>query len=135
MFESIFLTGASSGFGRGLALHYARQGSKVHAVARRRAQLDALAAEAPAGTIVPVELDVGDLDALVAAITAAEDASGGALDLVIANAGISEPCPATEMDWRKVQRTLHINATAACVTVSAPLPKMVARKRGQVVAI
>ncbi len=134
-FESVFITGASSGLGRGLALHYARAGSTVHAAARRRAQLDALAAEAAPGKIVPVELDVADIDALTGAIAAAEKASGGALDVVIANAGIGAPTPANDVDWRAVQRIFHINATAACVTLSAPLPAMVARKRGQVVAI
>src|SRR4051794_12804669 len=128
---SLFITGASSGLGRGLALHYAQSGATVYACARRRAQLDELAKQAP--SLIPVELDVGDLDALAAALASAESASG--LDVVIANAGISEPSLPTEMDWKTVHRTLHINATAACVTVAAALPAMVAKKRGQVVAI
>jgi NADP-dependent 3-hydroxy acid dehydrogenase YdfG len=134
-FPSVFITGASSGLGRGLALHYARAGSTVHAAARRTAQLEALKAEAPPGSIVPVELDVSNIDALDAAIGRAEAASGGALDLVIANAGIGGPTPASHIDFRDVERMLHLNVTAACVTIARALPAMVGRGRGQVVAI
>ena len=131
--KTVFVTGASSGLGRGLALHYAREGKTVHAAARRKDELARLAAEAPPGSIVPVPLDVADSDALVAAIHRAEDASGGALDLVIANAGVGRPASARKMDWSVVRQILDVNATAACVTLAAALPKMVERNAGQVV--
>jgi len=131
--KTVFVTGASSGLGRGLALHYAREGKTVHAAARRKDELARLAAEAPSGSIVPVPLDVADSDALVAAIHRAEDASGGALDLVIANAGVGRPASARKMDWSVVRQILDVNATAACVTIAAALPKMVERNAGQVV--
>src|SRR5438105_20777 len=131
--KTVFVTGASSGLGRGLALHYAREGKTVHAAARRKDELARLAAEAPPGSIVPVPLDVADSDALVAAIHRAEDASGGALDLVIANAGVGRPASARKMDWSVVRQILDVNATAACVTIAAALPKMVERNAGQVV--
>jgi short-subunit dehydrogenase len=133
--RNVFVTGASSGFGRGLALHYAREGATVHAVARRRAELETLRDEAPEGRIVPVVLDVADAERLVRAIAGAEEAAGGALDLVIANAGTGGITSARKMDWRVVKNILEVNATAACVTVAAALPAMVARNAGQVVAI
>ncbi len=137
--RSVFITGASSGLGRGLALHYARAGATVHAAARRQARLEALAAEvaraeAP-GRIVPVELDVTDAAAQAAAIARAEEEAGGALDLVVANAGVGEPTPATRMEWRTVKRVLDVNVSAACVTLAAALPAMVARGEGTLVAV
>jgi len=132
---SVFVTGASSGLGRGLALHYAREGATVHAAARRAPELDALVREALPGKIVPVVLDVTDAERLVQAVHEAEKASGGVLDLVIANAGTGGPTNARKMDWTKVRRILDVNVTAACVTVAAALPAMVARNAGQVVAI
>jgi NADP-dependent 3-hydroxy acid dehydrogenase YdfG len=133
--KSVFLTGASSGLGRGLALHFARSGATVYAAARRKEELRKLAGEAPDGAIVPVPLDVQDIDALVDAIHRAEEASGGALDMVIANAGIGQPTPARKMDWAVVKKIMDVNVTAACVTVAAALPKMVARDAGHVVAV
>jgi NADP-dependent 3-hydroxy acid dehydrogenase YdfG len=134
-YESVFITGASSGLGRGLALHYARLGATVHAAARRKEMLDTLQAEAGEGRIVPVELDVQDRKALVAAVRAAEAAHGGALDLVVANAGIGRPTPGTKIDVEWVARLLDVNATSACATIAAALPAMVARKRGHVVGV
>jgi short-subunit dehydrogenase len=137
--HSVLVTGASSGLGRGLALHYALAGATVHAVARRQPELDALAGEvkraAMPGRIVPLALDVTDAEAQARAIAAAEEEAGGALDLVIANAGIGEPTPGTAIEWRRVQRVLDVNVSAACVTIAAALPAMVARGAGTVVAM
>src|SRR3954469_16037231 len=133
--RAIFITGASSGLGRGLALHYAKDGATVHAAARRAQEIEILAREAPPGHIVPVVLDVTDPVRLVQAIRDAESAAGGALDLVIANAGMGGPTNARKMEWAKVRKILDVNVTAACVTVAAALPAMVARNAGQVVAI
>jgi short-subunit dehydrogenase len=72
---------------------------------------------------------------VAAVIARAETQSGGALDLVIANAGIGMPTPARKLDWQKVQRIFHVNTTAAAVTVSAALPAMVIKDKGTVVAI
>src|SRR5256885_10200131 len=96
---SVFITGASGGLGRGLALHFAKEGWTVFAAARRKEELNKLKAESSG--IVPVPLDVQDTEALVAAIAKAEEKSGGALDMVIANAGIGQPTPARRMDWRR----------------------------------
>jgi NADP-dependent 3-hydroxy acid dehydrogenase YdfG len=133
MSRSVFITGASSGLGRGLALHYAKAGATVFAAARRKEELAALAAEAQPGSIVPMKLDVQDTDALVSAIHRAEEQSGGALDLVIANAGTGRPTSARKMDWAVVKQIMDVNVVAACVTVAAALPKMVERGAGQVV--
>lgn len=125
---SLFITGASSGLGRGLALHYARQGFTVYAAARRKEELDKLAREAPG--IEPVPLDVQDHEKLARTIEELGD-----LDLVIANAGVGQPTPARKMDWKRVKWILDVNVTGACVTIAAALPRMIARNSGHVVAV
>lgn len=136
-FQHVFITGASSGLGRGLALHYARHGSVVHAAARRTAELEKLAREAEglSGRIVPVVLDVAETEAVVAAIRAAESASGGALDLVIANAGVGSPTNGAKIRWETVAQLCDVNVRGACVTLAAALPAMVARGSGTVVGV
>ena len=135
-FRHVFITGASSGLGRGLALRYAREGATVYAAARRREALDALAGESGLkGAIVPLTLDVTDADAQEAAFRKAEAAVGGVFDLVVANAGVSERTPGHDIDWRAVKRVLDVNATGACVTVALALPAMVARGSGTVAVV
>jgi short-subunit dehydrogenase len=65
----------------------------------------------------------------------AEQAAGGALDLVVANAGVGYFTQGRDLDWEGVKRLLDVNVAAACVTVSAALPAMVARGEGTVAAV
>jgi short-subunit dehydrogenase len=125
----LFITGASSGLGRGLALHYAKRGWTVHAAARRKDELEKLRAEAK-DNIRPIVLDVQDHERVAATVE-----SFAALDLVIANAGVGQLTSAVKMDWKRVKTIMDVNVTAACVTIAAALPKMVARNAGHVVAM
>ena len=135
--RTALITGASSGIGRAMARWWAARGATVYAAARRASLLDELAAE-PAGDgggrIVPVTLDVADEARAVAAIQALDDQCGG-LDLVIANAGVGDPTPAQLATWEAVERVLRVNVMGAAATITAVLPRMVARGRGHVVGV
>jgi short-subunit dehydrogenase len=88
--KRVFITGASSGLGAALARHYAEQGAVLGLVARRRPQLEQLAASLPQPERHRIyALDVTDHAALAAAAADFIGAFGGA-DVVIANAGISQ---------------------------------------------
>ena len=87
--RSVFITGASSGLGAALARHYAAQGAIVGLFARRRAELDALAATLPADGVAVYAGDVCDATALARAANHFI-AGFGAPDVVIANAGVSQ---------------------------------------------
>lgn len=131
MYSNALITGASSGLGRGLALHFAAQGTKVYAAARRKAELDALAKENP--NIVPLVLDVANGSATHAAVEKVDKESGG-LDLVIANAGIADRTPGKRMDWPVLERLIDINVKGACATLAGAMPGMVSRGKGHLVA-
>src|SRR4051794_41947681 len=79
---TVFITGASSGLGRGLALHCAKAAATVFAAARREEELAKLAAEAPPGTIVAVHLDVQDSDFFLNALPPPEISSLSLPDLL-----------------------------------------------------
>jgi short-subunit dehydrogenase len=132
-YEKVLITGASSGIGRGMALWFAKRGARVWATARRTKMLEELAAEGE-GRITPVAMDVTKEHDTVTQIQQIDDACGG-LDLVIANAGVGDATPAHLATWQQVERVLRINVTGAAATLTAVLPRMVARRKGHVVGV
>jgi short-subunit dehydrogenase len=118
---SVFITGASSGIGKALALYYAKQGAALGLAARRGDQLQALAealSSAGAKRVSCYPLDVTDAAALRAA---AESfiAREGAPDIVIANAGVSSGT-LTECgeDLEAIKRIFDINVYGMAATFS-----------------
>jgi NAD(P)-dependent dehydrogenase (short-subunit alcohol dehydrogenase family) len=115
--QRVFITGASSGIGAALAAAYARQGAVLGLVARRRDKLEQLRT----GLAHPERhhlyvLDVTDHAALQ---QAAQDflASTGGIEVVIANAGISQGT-LTEFaeDIPVFERIIATNVTATVAT-------------------
>jgi short-subunit dehydrogenase len=135
-YRRALVTGASSGIGRALALWLAGRGIVVVAAARRVDQLEELRDEAArsGGVIEPLALDVTDT-AAVRARVAEIDGRHGDLDLVVANAGAGELISARHFDWEACERILRVNVLGAAATVTAPLPGMLERGRGHLVAI
>ncbi len=85
--QKVFITGASSGIGRALALEYAGRGATLGLIARRADLLAQLAASLPVRSYT-YAVDVTNARSLA---EAAEDftARAGCPDIVIANAGVS----------------------------------------------
>jgi short-subunit dehydrogenase len=130
------VTGASSGIGRALAKELARRGARVGAVARRRDLLDELVKEvrAAGGAMEAAPADVGDRDALHAAIRTLE-AKYGPTDLLIANSGMSHPTGAEAMNVPMVEATMRVNFFGVVYAVEAVLPAMLTRRAGHVVGV
>ena len=107
--RSALVTGASSGIGHHLAQTLAAAGAHVFAAARRKDRLESLVQtiRAAGGTADAVALDVSD-SASVRDCFDAIEASVGAPDIVISNAGTTVAKPAldqTEQDWDDVLDT------------------------------
>ncbi len=135
-YGTALITGASSGLGRGLALWFARRGTRVFAAARRKDHLDTLAEEARAagGTVEPVEMDVSRTDETMARIQQL-DADCGGLELVVANAGVGLDTYGKRFQWDRAKKVLEVNVLGAAATLSAVLPRMVERKSGHLVGV
>src|SRR3990172_1503159 len=126
------VTGAASGFGRGIAEAFAREGARVVV-----ADLDTKGAAAVASGIgtaaVPFTCDVSkkaDVDGLV---DAAVRAFGG-LDILVNNAGTTHKnqslMTVTEAEF---DRIYAVNVKSIYLTTLAPLPEMEKRGGGSII--
>lgn len=108
------VTGASRGIGRAAALHLAKAGAHVIAVARTQGALEELDDEirtlGASATLVP--LDMKDFDALDR-LGAAIHERWGKLDILVGNAGIlGEIAPLAHIDQAVWDAVMAINVTA-----------------------
>jgi NAD(P)-dependent dehydrogenase (short-subunit alcohol dehydrogenase family) len=135
--KTVFLTGASSGIGEGLALAMAAKGATVGLLARREELLQDLAArcEAAGGKARYFACDVVDADAVHQAAAKFRD-EFGRIDIMIANAGISGKSRETrDFVPSAVKEVVDTNLMGAVNVIHAVLPQMLERGSGQLVAI
>ena len=130
--RTVFVTGASSGFGAAIARRYAADGARVIAAARRVDRIEELAAAA-GGRVLPVALDMRDGDAVRQAVADLPD-EYARIDVLVNNAGLAkglEPAHRTDLaDWDEMIET---NCRGLVHCTHAVLPGMVERGRGHVV--
>jgi NAD(P)-dependent dehydrogenase (short-subunit alcohol dehydrogenase family) len=127
--EVAIVTGASSGLGRHFARMLAASGAKVALCARRRNQLDALAAEIrqSGGVVLPVELDVTDSASVATAIGKAANGLGP-VSVLINNAGLAIDKPLLETSEEDWDRVLDTNLKGAWMMARETARHMIAEK-------
>jgi short-subunit dehydrogenase len=134
--RTALITGASSGIGRALAIELARRGWSVALGARRADELDKAAGEirGAGGRALVLPCDVGDPDAATEVVRRAERELG-ALDMVVANAGVGQYGHASQLTWKDVEPQIRINIAGALATLTAAIPIMLAQQRGHLVGV
>jgi hypothetical protein len=135
--KTAWITGASSGIGRALALALARRGVMVAASARSRKNLESLAAEAGAGAarVLPTPLDVTDRAAVKAAAEAVLRVFGGPPDLAVLGAGVYLPMRAADFDAARFREHVEVNVMGTVNMLEALLPACLAARRGHIVIV
>src|SRR5690606_39392957 len=86
--KTVFITGATSGFGLAAARRFVSAGWKVVATGRRADRLQSLVAELGADNVHPAVFDVRDAAAMDAALAALPEAFAG-IDVLVNNAGLA----------------------------------------------
>jgi len=143
----VWITGASSGIGRALAIEF----SKSHAVLilsgrnleRLRETQKACAEcwpdpEQAQLFIKIIELDLDeDTEELQAKAAEALSAfpTSNKIDVFINNAGISSRGSVIDTDIDTIERMMQVNFTAPVTLIKAILPSMMDKKQGQIIAI
>lgn len=125
-YKVALVTGASAGMGEAIVERLCKEGIIVHAVARRREQLAALADRTGC---IPHAIDVSDLDALT------DLCSDLQVDILVNNAGVSNPGSILNADADIVNTQVDVNLRAVLHLCRMLVPGMVARDCGHVINI
>lgn len=131
--EIAWVTGASSGIGRAVALELARRGVIVAATARRERELAELArdAEGLPGRVVPFPGDVTEAAAMIAMVAAIE-AAHGPIGLAFLNAGAAFPEPPGVTLGAGFARTFALNVFGTAHCLEPVIARMRTRRRGRI---
>ncbi len=127
------VTGASHGIGLEVSRALAARGARVGLLARDPGALDSAAAVAGEAAIT-LPADVGDFDAVSAAVASFLDRAGG-LEVVVANAGVARYAPFAEQPLEDVEAMVRTNVLGTIYTIRAALPAMLDRARGHIVVL
>ena len=130
------VTGASSGIGQATAELLAARGHPVVIGARRLDALQGIAESirAEGGEAHAFHLDLGDADS-VARFVDATQAAVGEVEVIVANAARNQVGAILETPPEELEAVLDVNVGGAHRLVTALLPPMIERRRGDVVVV
>jgi NAD(P)-dependent dehydrogenase (short-subunit alcohol dehydrogenase family) len=126
------VTGASSGLGRRFAQVLARAGAAVVVTARRADLLESLVAEVPGA--VAVAGDVTDDDHRRRLVERSLELTG-AIDVLVNNAGVSNPVAAEDESLDEFRHVLDVNLTSLFAVSQLVARPMLEHGRGSIINI
>jgi 3-oxoacyl-[acyl-carrier protein] reductase len=135
--KRILVTGASRGLGRTMVKTFAAEGAKVAFTFTRddegaKAALED--ARAAGGEVRAYKASVLDTPATEAALKELEKDWGG-LDVLVNNAGITQPLPIALLEEEDWDRVMDVNVKGTFLTTRAALKGMIRRKAGVILNI
>lgn len=133
MYQSVLVTGASSGIGEATAVHLAHKGFRVFAAARRIEKLNELSGLG-GGRITPLAMDVTDEDSIEKSLTEIA-AEGIKLFGLVNNAGVSVMGPFEQIPADEWRRQFETNVIGLANVTRSVLPQMREAGHGRIVNI
>lgn len=141
--RTLFITGASRGIGRALALRAAKDGANIAVIAKTaeprpdlNGTIHSVAAEirAAGGHALPLAVDIRDETALQAAIEETADYFDG-IDLLVNNASALHFSGTADTPLKKYDLMMDINTRGTFVCVQACLPWLQKSREAQILTI
>ncbi len=131
--RTAFVTGASRGIGKAVALKLATAGARIVVASNERENNDLVVAEiaAAGGHAFPVYLDLTSPDSIKEAAAAA--LKEGRIDILVNNAGVTKDGFALRMKKEDWDFVLAINLTGAFLITQQVLPGMIKERWGRIV--
>ena len=126
------ITGASKGIGFGIAEALLKQGVKVAITSRSQASADE-AAKKLGADVLAIAADVKDFESQQKAVEQVI-AKFGALDILIANAGVGHFAPIDELDPKLWLDTIDTNLTGVFYSVKSAIPAL-KKSQGYIITI
>ena len=131
----VWITGASSGIGRALAITLARQGDRVAVSARNEAKLLELVNEATSeGSIRSYPLDITNADDCAAVVQSIQK-DFGEIDLAVLNAGTHHPIDAADFKAADLKSLVEINLLGTGNCLDPLLQQMIPARRGHIAIV
>ncbi|PCJ27681.1 MAG: NAD(P)-dependent oxidoreductase [Flavobacteriales bacterium] len=134
--KTIFITGATSGFGKASAEIFAKNGHNLIIAGRRKDRLEALTDELKSQhniNIVPLCFDIRDNNAVVSAINSLQNKN---IDVLINSAGLASGLSKIQDgqldDWGKM---IDTNIKGLLYVSKVVMPLMINKKKGHIINI
>lgn len=130
----VFITGASTGFGREIAVAALKSGYRVVATARNPESLVSLRSPECEDRLLCLPLDVTKPAQINDAVTQAL-AQFGAIDVLMNNAGYGVVGAVEEFNGDELRQQFETNVFGAIAVIQAVLPSMRQRRSGHIITI
>src|SRR5688572_13986382 len=130
----VLVTGGGRGIGRAIALRFAREGAWVAVAARTSPEVDAVSKEIDqaGGRGLAAQMNVRDFGSVEAAVYRAVEWAGGALDVLVNNAGVFDVVPFDKLKVDEFNRMLEVNLMGPFLVTTEALAALEESERAHV---
>lgn len=133
--KTVWITGASSGIGKGLALAFANNGASVILSARNEKNLKEVKSACKNPDKVKIlPLDLADFSSFQEKAKIANSFFNG-IDILVNNGGISQRSYAVDTELKVDQQIFEVNYFGTIALTKIVLPYFISKKQGQIVVI
>jgi NAD(P)-dependent dehydrogenase (short-subunit alcohol dehydrogenase family) len=132
--QRVLITGANSGFGKAMAMHFGREGWRVAVTGRRSDAVKAAAEDvrrAGAAEVLEMIIDVSKAEDFETAARRIEELWGG-LDILVNNAGIIDSAKLQDITLEQWHRIVDINFWGVVYGCHAFIPMLIRQESGYV---